>query len=81
MSTLSASRPMISSPLAGPTQNARAPPPQTRPYGGAFPTSRALRPFSTAANAGKKPVKIIQPPASQKDCFVLDLTQAELSRR
>jgi hypothetical protein len=37
--------------------------------------------MSSAAAPGKKPVKMIQPPANQRESFVLNLTQAELSRQ
>ncbi|KAJ7071527.1 hypothetical protein C8F01DRAFT_1110895 [Mycena amicta] len=76
MSAFGATRPSVSSPLAGPPQSIRTST-QTRPFGVAFPTSRAPRPFLPT---GKKP-KIIQPPANHQDCFMLDLTQAEFSRR
>ncbi|KAJ7666454.1 hypothetical protein B0H17DRAFT_890686, partial [Mycena rosella] len=50
-----------------------------------FPTSRALRPFPSIVSAapapGKKPVKMIQPPANQRESFDLNLTQAEFSRQ
>ncbi|KAJ7770783.1 hypothetical protein DFH07DRAFT_735102 [Mycena maculata] len=78
------SRPSISSPLAGqsyaPGPAARATPQRTY----SFPTSRALRPFpntAAAAAPAPKPVKMIQPPANQRESFVLNLTQAEFSRQ
>ena len=62
-----------------------------------FPTSRPIRPFPSIANSlarpatpgskgsngapGRKPTKLIQPPANFKSEFVLDLTQAELGRQ
>ncbi|KAJ7893471.1 hypothetical protein B0H14DRAFT_3427535 [Mycena olivaceomarginata] len=49
-----------------------------------FPRSSALRPFPSvvsASGAGKKPVKMIQPPVNQRGWFVLNLTQAELGRQ
>ncbi|KAJ7139789.1 hypothetical protein C8R44DRAFT_605643, partial [Mycena epipterygia] len=76
------SRPFVSSPLANQAPAATRMTPQ-RAY--SFPTSRALRPFpsiaSAAATPGKKPVKMIQPPANQRESFVLNLTQAEFSRQ
>ncbi|KAJ6604309.1 hypothetical protein DFH09DRAFT_898504, partial [Mycena vulgaris] len=84
--TMTASRPSVSSPLAGQTHTSgpaatRITPQRTY----SFPTSRALRPFPSIAPAapapGKKPVKMIQPPANQRESFVLNLTQAEFSRQ
>ncbi|KIY69673.1 hypothetical protein CYLTODRAFT_372312 [Cylindrobasidium torrendii FP15055 ss-10] len=93
MASMTLARPSVSSPLADmssmqgqakrivPRRNTSFPP------GGAaarFPSSRPLRPFPTISSAnqpGKKPVKMIQPPANQRCSFVLDLTQAELSRQ
>ena len=64
--------------------------------GPAFPTSRPIRPFasiattlqagvatvSAAGKIEKKPIKIIEPPEGFKSgYFVLNLTQAELSRQ
>ena len=57
-----------------------------------FPASRALRPFASIAQAlqqpntlssqnRKPPVKLIEPPKNQKATFLLNLTQAELSRQ
>ncbi|KAI0336067.1 hypothetical protein GY45DRAFT_1316112 [Cubamyces sp. BRFM 1775] len=76
-----ASRPRVSSPLAA---SAQSRPVSSRTH--SFPTSRPLRPFpSLAVNTSKassrKPVKIIEPPANFKGAFVLNLTQAELSRQ
>ncbi|KAI1797651.1 hypothetical protein LXA43DRAFT_258971 [Ganoderma leucocontextum] len=75
-----ASRPRVSSPLA---MSAQSKPVSSRTH--AFPTSRPLRPFPSLAakpsNPARKPVKIIQPPANFKGAFVLNLTQAELSRQ
>lgn len=83
---MTASRPSVSSPLAG--QNYTSGPAATRltpQRTNSFPTSRALRPFPSmspaAAPAGSKPVKMIQPPANQRESFVLNLTQAEFSRQ
>ncbi|KAJ6501722.1 hypothetical protein C8R47DRAFT_1108517 [Mycena vitilis] len=77
-------RPPVSSPLASQAHSsgpaARIMPQRTY----AFPTSRALRPFPSIAPApahGKKPVKMIQPPANQRETFELNLTQAEFSRQ
>ncbi|KAH9921979.1 uncharacterized protein BXZ73DRAFT_51501 [Epithele typhae] len=74
------SRPRISSPLAASTH---AHPNALRTH--SFPTSRPLRPFPSLAvsptSAQRKPVKIIEPPANFKSAFVLNLTQAELSRQ
>lgn len=75
-------RPPVSSPLASQTHPsapaARMMPQRTY----AFPTSRALRPFpSIAPTPGRKPVKMIQPPANQRETFELNLTQAEFSRQ
>ncbi|KAF7289668.1 Peptide methionine sulfoxide reductase [Mycena chlorophos] len=92
--TLSATRPLVSSPLSGnggPSPARQQSQTYTR-SGPAFPTSRALRPFPSSFNsapslrtpvtkASGSGVKLIQPPASQKEWFVLDLTQAELSRQ
>ncbi|KAJ7462719.1 hypothetical protein B0H11DRAFT_1735107 [Mycena galericulata] len=82
---MTASRPSVSSPLAGqshPSGPAATRVTPQRTY--SFPTSRALRPFPTisaAAPTAKKPVKMIQPPANQRESFVLNLTQAEFSRQ
>ncbi|KAJ7919097.1 hypothetical protein B0H13DRAFT_1990412 [Mycena leptocephala] len=84
MATLTVPRPYVSSPLAqqAPTSGPAARVTPQRTY--SFPTSRGLSPFptmSSAAAPGKKPVKMIQPPANQRESFVLNLTQAELSRQ
>ncbi|KAJ7190396.1 hypothetical protein GGX14DRAFT_483194 [Mycena pura] len=87
MSARTASRPAVSSPLAGQTYTHPTGPATTRvtpqrTY--SFPPSRALRPFPSLAPAsapGRKPVKMIQPPANQRASFELDLTQAEFSRQ
>ncbi|KAI0271555.1 hypothetical protein BC834DRAFT_817962 [Gloeopeniophorella convolvens] len=88
--SLSTSRPLVSSPLASPLASPTAPTRQpSRPLPTrkpSFPTSRPLRPFASIAPAapgtGKKPVKIIEPPKNfSGGCFVLNLTQAELSRQ
>ncbi|KAJ7042569.1 hypothetical protein C8F04DRAFT_945401 [Mycena alexandri] len=83
---MSASRPAVSSPLAGPssTSSGSASTRMTPQRTYSFPPSRALRPFPTISSAGtapKKPVKMIQPPANQRETFVLNLTQAEFSRQ
>ncbi|EPS99127.1 hypothetical protein FOMPIDRAFT_1024348 [Fomitopsis schrenkii] len=84
-------RPYASSPLVPNTT-----PRPSRSLGTApsFPVSRPLRPFPSIANSlssglpqrpgvfgGKRPVKIIEPPANIKCEFVLNLTQAEFSRQ
>jgi hypothetical protein len=77
----SQSLPTISSPLAGQSRTVSTThlPPQRASY---FPTSRSLRPFpSVVAAPSRKPVKMIQPPANQRESFVLNLTQAEFSRQ
>ncbi|KIK71300.1 hypothetical protein GYMLUDRAFT_33444 [Collybiopsis luxurians FD-317 M1] len=84
-------RPFTSSPLAGASQHAGAPSrPTVARRNPSFPPSRALRPFPSVANSlrpsstsnpNKKPVKIIEPPQNQPRVFVLNLTQAELSRQ
>ncbi|KAJ7899976.1 hypothetical protein B0H14DRAFT_2671718 [Mycena olivaceomarginata] len=84
MATMHASRPSVSSPLANPTQTPGATARITPQRAYSFPRSSALRPFPSAVpapGAGKKPVKIIQPPANQRGSFVLNLTQAELGRQ
>ncbi|KAJ7369003.1 hypothetical protein DFH08DRAFT_675824 [Mycena albidolilacea] len=78
------SRPSVSSPLANPTQTPGATAPTTPQRAYSFPRSSALRPFPSvvsASGAGKKPVKMIQPPANQRGWFVLNLTQGELGRQ
>ncbi|KAI0768526.1 hypothetical protein BD413DRAFT_127284 [Trametes elegans] len=77
----SAARPRVSSPLAASAQPRSV---SSRPH--AFPTSRPLRPFPSIAvnhakSSARKPVKMIEPPANFKTAFVLNLTQAELSRQ
>ncbi|KAF7320009.1 Peptide methionine sulfoxide reductase [Mycena kentingensis (nom. inval.)] len=82
MSALSASRPVVSSPLAGGAHHQPTHAGSQRPY--AFPTSRALRPFPSASGTTTKkqpPTKMIQPPSNQQYSFVLDLSQAELRRQ
>ncbi|KAI9066653.1 hypothetical protein FKP32DRAFT_1609881 [Trametes sanguinea] len=77
-----ATRPRVSSPLAATAQPRPVP---SRNH--SFPTSRPLRPFpsialsTTAKSSSRKPVKMIEPPANFKGAFVLNLTQAELSRQ
>ncbi|KAI0322263.1 hypothetical protein OF83DRAFT_1167657 [Amylostereum chailletii] len=83
-----ASPPFASSPLAGHTQSptpfSARPIPARTP---SFPSSRPLRPFASIGHVTQpshhkgKPVKLIQPPANQRGQFVLNLTQAELSRQ
>ncbi|EMD41729.1 hypothetical protein CERSUDRAFT_79369 [Gelatoporia subvermispora B] len=86
-----AARPYVSSPLAS-NSCARPAHARTSSCAPSFPVSRPLRPFPSIANvsglpqragsaAGKKPVKIIEPPAGFKGAFTLNLTQAELSRQ
>ncbi|KAI0296626.1 hypothetical protein BC826DRAFT_899336, partial [Russula brevipes] len=82
--------PLVSSPLASPTSPTRQP---ARPLAirkPSFPASRPLRPFPSISTIGvsgtrgatKKAVKIIEPPKNYSGgCFVLNLTQAELSRQ
>ncbi|KAI0639164.1 hypothetical protein C8Q77DRAFT_1152161 [Trametes polyzona] len=74
-------RPRVSSPLAASAQPRPVP---SRTH--SFPTSRPLRPFpsivtNNAKSSSRKPVKMIEPPANFKGAFVLNLTQAELSRQ
>ncbi|KAI0307560.1 hypothetical protein B0F90DRAFT_1621367 [Multifurca ochricompacta] len=88
--TINTTRPIVSSPLASPISPSR---PSARPLSlrkPSFPASRPLRPFpsitTTSMNGtrgtNKKPVKIIEPPKNYSGgCFVLNLTQAELSRQ
>ncbi|KAI0286767.1 hypothetical protein BGY98DRAFT_908904 [Russula aff. rugulosa BPL654] len=89
---INTNRPLVSSPLASSIAPSRQAPP--RPIAirnSLFPASRPLRPFpsmgtagvnGTRGNTNKKPVKIIEPPKGYSGgCFVLNLTQAELSRR
>ncbi|TFY75390.1 hypothetical protein EWM64_g8623 [Hericium alpestre] len=88
------SRPAISSPLANPSPQSK---PSFQPLpkrAGSFPASQRLRPFpsiaqtlSPASPAGrdvkaKKGPKLIEPPKGYAGgTFVLNLTQAELSRQ
>jgi hypothetical protein len=83
-------RPLVSSPLASPLSPSRQPAHPITIRNSLFPASRPLRPFPSIATAGvngtrgstKKPIKIIEPPKGYSGgCFVLNLTQAELSRR
>ena len=88
---INTSRPLVSSPLASPTSPSRQAARTLPIRKSSFPASRPLRPFpsiTTAAvvngtrGATKKPVKIIEPPKNYSGgCFVLNLTQAELSRQ
>ncbi|KAI9460234.1 hypothetical protein BJY52DRAFT_1104018, partial [Lactarius psammicola] len=80
-------RPLVSSPLASPTSPTLQ---SSRPLSirkPLFPASRPLRPFPSVMTSGartttKKPIKIIEPPKNYPGgCFVLNLTQAELSRQ
>ncbi|KAF9270480.1 hypothetical protein L218DRAFT_976264 [Marasmius fiardii PR-910] len=89
MSSLTISRPVVSSPLADPSNGIAAK--RVAPKrNSSFPSSQALRPFPTIAAAlrpmqqtgsAKKPVKIIEPPANFSTTFMLDLSQAEFSRQ
>lgn len=90
MSAVISSRPSVSSPLANARDMARPQRPTTKrtiTLPPLFPTSRPLRPFASVANAMSptsptgKATKIIQPPKNFKSEFVLNLTQAELSRQ
>ncbi|KAK7058283.1 hypothetical protein VNI00_001914 [Paramarasmius palmivorus] len=81
------SRPTISSPLADSAKGAAAKKMLPK-RNSSFPSSQALRPFPTVSAAfrpqnqpGKKPMKIIEPPANHRSTFVLDLSQAEFSRQ
>ncbi|KAL0579801.1 hypothetical protein V5O48_002212 [Marasmius crinis-equi] len=93
MSSLTMSRPSVSSPLAG-TPNAGVATKRITPKrNSSFPSSQALRPFPTVSAAlrpspkpldtsdKKKSVKLIEPPANSRTTFVLDLSQAEFSRQ
>ncbi|EKM83433.1 hypothetical protein AGABI1DRAFT_81208 [Agaricus bisporus var. burnettii JB137-S8] len=84
------SRPNVSSPLANSTSSTRGQSANTHPLSRrnpAFATSRALRPFPSIAQSlqpsagSKKAIKIIEAPKHQTSMFVLDLTQAEFSRK
>jgi hypothetical protein len=87
------SRPAISSPLATSSRGIGTATQRVIPRRNAsFPTSRALRPFPTISRSfqksddtstplNKKTVKLIEPPKDVKGTFLLDLTQAELSRQ
>jgi hypothetical protein len=87
---INTNRPLVSSPLASPISPSRQPSRPLSIKNPLFPASRPLRPFPSimtatvngARGATKKPVKIIEPPKGYSGgCFVLNLTQAELSRR
>ncbi|KAF9073857.1 hypothetical protein BDP27DRAFT_1259911 [Rhodocollybia butyracea] len=82
-------RPFVSSPLAGASQHTGA---TSRPgvprRNQSFPSSRGLRPFASISSNSTRPsssnqktVKLIQPPQNQPCTFMLNLTQAELSRQ
>jgi hypothetical protein len=87
------SSPLIPSPLASASDH--PPSSQTTPRRSvAFPSSRPLRPFPAGPRTFQqpavpkvsgsnlnKPVKLIEPPKNHKATFVLNLTQAEFSRR
>ncbi|KAF8350234.1 hypothetical protein F5887DRAFT_1279487 [Amanita rubescens] len=88
------SRPMIPSPLAAASESSRttrSSPIVAQRRTPHFPASRALRPFAsisqvlqpktTASQDKKPPVKLIEAPKNQKATFLLNLTQAELSRQ
>ncbi|KAI0076241.1 hypothetical protein K474DRAFT_1598329, partial [Panus rudis PR-1116 ss-1] len=84
-------KPTVSSPLASTAPPTRIVPKRQLSNAPAFPTSRPLRPFpsintsikgiSSSGSAPKKPTKIIEPPKNFRGQFVLNLTQAELSRQ
>ncbi|KAH9043761.1 hypothetical protein EDB84DRAFT_673436 [Lactarius hengduanensis] len=85
--SVNTTRPLVSSPLASPispTLQSSRPQSIRKPL---FPASRPLRPFPSVMTSGirtatKKPIKIIEPPKNYHGgCFVLNLTQAELSRQ
>ncbi|KAG7099481.1 hypothetical protein E1B28_001328 [Marasmius oreades] len=89
MSSLTISRPNVSSPLAN-ASNGMATKRVVPKRNSSFPSSQALRPFPSVAGvlrptqktgSEKKPVKIIEPPANFRTTFVLDLSQAEFSRQ
>ncbi|KAH8100523.1 hypothetical protein BXZ70DRAFT_155443 [Cristinia sonorae] len=84
------SKPAISSPLAASNPAQRPLHQRTNSSSPAFPTSRPLRPFPSintnfpskrSNGAPAKPVKIIEPPKNFRGEWVLNLTQAELSRQ
>ncbi|TFK41359.1 hypothetical protein BDQ12DRAFT_679334 [Crucibulum laeve] len=86
------SRPVVSSPLADSSSARTATQRIAVKRNTSFPSSRALRPFASISHAfqqpgagptasSKKPMKLIQPPENFKATFVLNLTQAELSRQ
>ncbi|KAI0343930.1 hypothetical protein BDW22DRAFT_1106567 [Trametopsis cervina] len=84
MATVLSSRPSVSSPLASGTYTRPSRTSSSRPGSLGFPTSRSLRPFpsiNTSVSSSRKPVKLIVPPKDFKTEFVLNLTQAELSRQ
>ncbi|KAN0121548.1 hypothetical protein V8E52_003444 [Russula decolorans] len=85
---INTNRPLVSSPLASPLSPSRQPTHPITMRNPLFPASRPLRPFPSIAGVNgtrgstKKPIKIIEPPKGYSGgCFVLNLTQAELSRR
>lgn len=85
----------VSSPLASsPSHKLSIAIPTSRPQPArnpSFPPSRPLRPFASIAQSiappkrgtptSKKPVKLIEQPKNHKGTFLLNLTQAELSRQ
>ncbi|KIM84536.1 hypothetical protein PILCRDRAFT_818105 [Piloderma croceum F 1598] len=87
----------VSSPLASsPSRKLSITIPASRPQPArnpSFPPSRPLRPFASIAQSiappkrgspmlnAKKPVKLIEQPKNHKGTFLLNLTQAELSRQ
>ncbi|KAL0950857.1 hypothetical protein HGRIS_007615 [Hohenbuehelia grisea] len=90
MATLTMPRPAVSSPLAEASRTTTTAQRMTPRRNTSFPSSRALRPFPSIAHAiqpaqgapaGKKAVKLIEPPKNQRGTFVLNLTQAEFSRQ
>ncbi|KIK98498.1 hypothetical protein PAXRUDRAFT_134058 [Paxillus rubicundulus Ve08.2h10] len=84
-SRLGAASPLVSSPLAGSTQNSVVAPSRSIPKRNPqFAQSRPLRPFASISQhtfSSKKPVKLIEPPQNFKTTFILDLTQEEFSRQ
>ncbi|KAF8740679.1 hypothetical protein AX14_007810 [Amanita brunnescens Koide BX004] len=95
MAAVTLSRPMISSPLAAAPESSRttrSSPTAAQRRNSHFPASRALRPFASISQVLQQPktispqnqkpaVKLIEPPKNHKATFLLNLTQAELSRQ